>query len=301
VEPERDIDDDDAATAAMRTTGPTVRRRNHAWLQMRSLDRRLARRQGGLEKYSDEEANEADVEGDDLDSSGDESASSLDESDDELDDQEDGEQEDGEDKEDEKGIEPTMTAPPALTPVNTGLPALTARPIGPGLALGAADGAEGADEADDSDAEESADESTTATSSSSTSTAAQTSSSSSSSTAITDPGATSSTTITGSGTTSSTTVTGPGPTRSSSSSLDELITSLTGTSLSASSTAAPSPSVPITGNTQLDGADPLGRQANEREGMSVKSRSGLDSGQIAGIVLGILGMSPRQHPYLEPC
>jgi hypothetical protein len=76
---------------------------------------------------------------------------------------------------------------------------------------------------------------------------------------------------------------------------------LTRTSLSASSTAAPSPSVPITGNTQLDGAGPPGRQANEREGMSVESQGGLGSGQIAGIILGILGMSPRQHPYLEPC
>lgn len=329
--------DNDGNDGIMRVTGPAVRRRNHAWLQMRSRERqaaRLARRQSNGFDSSD-----------DANTSGDDSTFSFDSSDDESD------------------AQPTRTLrvplPSATAGARTGrgvrlLPS-PVPDVATGVTLGAdagevesdSDGVESDGiESDgiESDGEESADESTappaTATpppvaapppppppaitsaettstvaappppvtssanpifvappapsstsSSSSSSSSSSTSSTSSSTRTRTPPQAVMSTIV-------------PAPIRSgSSSSLDELVTSLTRTSQptrAASTTGAPSLSVPVTGSTQTEEAQvvPPGREANEREGdglgMSTVSKNGLSSGAIAGILIGVLGMSMSQ-------
>ena len=308
----------------MRVTGPTVRRRNHAWLQMRSRERRatrLAQRQQNGAESSD-----------DADTSGNESAFSIDSSDDESD------------------AEPTKTLrvplPSATAGVRTGrgvrlLPS-PVPDVATGVTLGAdaeeiesaSDGIESASDGIDSDGEESADESTAPpanatpppgaappppppaiTSTATTSTiaaspppvtslaspvlAAPLAPSSASSSSSSSSTSSSSRTRTPPQAVLSTIVPAPGPSGSSSS-LDELVTSLTRSSQqtgSASTTIASSVSVPITGSTQTEEAQvvPPGREANEREGeglgVGTASRNNLSTGAVAGILIGVLGMS----------
>lgn len=275
-------------TDVMRVTGPNLRRRNHAWLQMRSRERearRLARRQ---EEADDED--EADDEGESS-----EDGPGADSSDDEAD--------DINDSEDEAG---TVSRPAGVPNRGTGpmvqigpggaarvLPATGAQVL-PENALSAEDGsgviAEG-DQIDTSEGEESADETTSP-----------------------PPGATSTATesgITGSSSPQPTLSTAPllVPTASpsSSSSLDELLTSLTGTapaqlstlSLSpiASTANGPSPTAPATGSAQSGDSIniPADSQADQRADESLEvspaAQTNVNAGAAAGIVIGVLGMS----------
>ncbi|KAK4156774.1 hypothetical protein C8A00DRAFT_12350 [Chaetomidium leptoderma] len=293
----------------MRVTGPTVRRRNHAWLQMRSLDRRatrLARRQQQKEDTSD-----------DADTSGDEFVSSIDSSDDDSD-------TDG----------PTKTVRPPLASISVGLrtgrgarllPTATAE-VATGVTLGAGEGVEEVDgvesesesdglESDgvESDGESSADESTappanttlppgaapppppTITSATTISTIGSPPPPASTSAATRPSPPPKISTRPLSSESFSTVLPVPSSSRGSSSSLDELVTSLTRTSSLApvaSAITTSSPSVPITGSTQTDEAQVVSpdRQANEREGdgLGAAAQSGVSSGAAAGIALGVL-------------
>jgi hypothetical protein len=248
----------------MKVTGPSLRRRNHAWLQMRSPKRRaarLARRQ------------ELDDSSEDADSSGDESADSEAESD------------------DESGAEPTRTVAPPLVSASVGVEAgkgvVLLPTAGAKLAAGASQLAAGDGELEtdgpESDGEESDDESTSASA-----TATSTSTSSATSREIV--------TLT------------PLPHSSTSTALDELVTSLTRSSTSAgqstsavtsvaSATNGPSISLPATGAAQSgDPGDrpPPDRPAREREGndfaVAPSPRNTLSFGAEAGIIIGVLGM-----------
>ncbi|KAL2133868.1 hypothetical protein VTI74DRAFT_1540 [Chaetomium olivicolor] len=290
----------------MRVTGPTIRRRNHAWLQMRSLRRaeRLARRQEQEDAFSD-----------DADTSGDESASSVDSSDDESD------------------TEATKTTRPPIVSATAGirtgrgvilLPTVSAPratiPPGGTLAVGEAD-AESESDGVESDGEESADESTTVPATATPPPAAAppppaaiTSAAPRSTTRASPPPAAS----TGSPShaapptvASSATRVPPQailptsvPSASRSSSLDKLVTSLTraeptrATMLPlkpvTSATTAASPTVPQTGGVQSEEPQlaPEENQGNQpqqdRLGVTSASRNTLSSGAIAGIVIGVL-------------
>ncbi|KAK4236025.1 hypothetical protein C8A03DRAFT_36103 [Achaetomium macrosporum] len=247
----------------MKATGPTLRRRNHAWLQMRSPERRaarLARRQ------------ELDDSADDADTSSDESSDSEEESEEESD--------------DESGAEPTKTVTSPLVSASEGvqagrgaalLPSAGAKLAAGASQLAAGDGEVESDGAE-SDGEESADESTSAPA-----------------TATPPPPA----------------VTSVAPGRElttltrGSTSLDELVTSLTQASPTGKSTSpvtpvvsatnGPSISVPATGAAQSEvagGRPPPDRHAHEREGSGfgvvTSSQNQLSSGAVAGIVIGVL-------------
>ncbi|KAK3311002.1 uncharacterized protein B0T15DRAFT_489638 [Chaetomium strumarium] len=246
----------------MKVTGPTLRRRNHAWLQMRSPERRaarLARRQ------------ELDDSSDDADTSGDESSDS------------------GEESDDESSAQPTKTVAPPLVSASVGvqagsgmvlLPTAGAKLTAGGSQLAAGDG-EVESDGPESDGEESDDESTSA-----------------SATATPTSSATEREIITLT----------PLPHSSTSTSLDELVTSLTRTARSTSAatsvvsaTSGPSFSLPATGAAQSgdpgdrpapDRQPPPDRHAHEREesdfAVAPSSRNTLSSGAVAGIVIGVL-------------
>ena len=296
----------------MRVTGPTVRRRNHAWLQMRSLERQaaqLARRQAEPTDTSD-----------DSDSSGAESATSIDSSDDDSD----------------AGPTRTRTIRPprasATARVRVGRGVLRAVPR-----LATRDDA-GVDSDSDgissaSESEDSADESTSPPARA-TPPPAQAPPPAITSTAAAlpppqaiitltpiahspapDPTATTRKTtpppaasVTSSQSTGATLVLVPRPSdssSSSSSSFENLVTSLLGTAkqtpvASASTTNTPSPTVPVTGSTQSGDNQGSGREANESQGNVVTVGSApknkLSGGAVAGIVIGVLGMSlPSQR------
>ncbi|GAB1311565.1 hypothetical protein MFIFM68171_01775 [Madurella fahalii] len=266
----------------MRVTGPTLRRRNHAWLQMRSRER-VARRLAQRQEEADDE-NDADEEAEssddalDVDSSGDESDDAID-SDDEAD-------ENG-------GIAPPAPGTTSVgagagvqiigtRPTVTPLPAAGVRII-PGNTLSAEDGIEEGVETE-TDGEESADE-----------------------TSSPSPGApataTTTRTIESSSQPTLSTTSLPIASSSSSSGLDELVTSLTGTapvemstlSLTpiVSATNGPSLTVPATGAAQTGDlevipADSQADQQGEGLGGSPSAQSGVDVGAAAGIVIGVL-------------
>ncbi|KAK4119324.1 hypothetical protein N657DRAFT_260911 [Parathielavia appendiculata] len=245
----------------MGLSGPTARRRNHAWLQMRGLRRRATRLTRRQEDDDDGDA------ANDADSSGDESVDSVDTSD------------------DESGTEPTTTVRPLLAsmPVRLGtgkgvipLPKPTATAgadVATGVTLGAAEPGEVDDsgfESESDGVESNEDEpghrpdghpnkgrppppSSTITQSSA-------------APSITSVSATATTT-----------------------SLDNLVSSLAGT-------ATPSPTVPVAGGAQFEeGVLDPGREANEQASDSVsvgtEMQSKLSSAALAGIVLGALAFA----------
>lgn len=290
----------------MRVTGPTVRRRNHAWLQMRSLARRaraLAVRGG-----DEDSADEADTSGDESDGGADSSG-------------------------DEAENKPTQVVrPPAVTTTTavgggvTTTPVLvqpTTKPIPvllPGVALGAEEGAQPEVESDsDADGIESDDDETTtppapppntttpppppppaATVTASTSTAAAIPPTAPAAgpppPAVTStrlppqPILTLSTSSTSSIVTLVTSLTGPAATQ----------TSALGVSPGSSTGNGASPTVPVTGSTQSeDPQTPPERPANELSGddglrVTPAPQNSLSGGAIAGIVIGLLGMSLPQ-------
>lgn len=272
----------------MRVTGPTLRRRNHAWLQMRSRERvarRLARRQEEADDVNDaDEEVETSNDALDADTSGDESDDAIDSSDDEAD-------EGG-------GIVPppagtTTVGVGAGTQIGGGGVAFTPLPgsgvrIIPGNTVSVGEGV--VEEVDsDSDGEESADE-----------------------TSSLPPGVTATAATTGitesspQPTLSTTPLALPIASQSSSSSLEEIATYLTGTvpaqstlslTPAASATNGLSPTVPATGAAESGGfagipADTQAGQQGENPSVSPSEQSGVNAGTAAGIIIGILGTSP---------
>ena len=286
----------------MRVTGPTVRRRNLAWLQMRSLERRapqLAQRQA-----------EPTDSLDDSDTSGTESTSSIDSSDDDSD-----------------------ARPTRIGTVRPPLASATAKVrIGRGVLRGVPRLTARDDAGDDSEpdgvdsgpeSEDSADESTSPPANA-TPPPAQVPPPTITSTAAPRPPPAAIITltpiahspapdptvttrkVTSSQSIGGTMVPAPRPSgSSSSSSFENLVTSLLGTAkqtpaTSASATNAPSPTVPVTGSTQSEDTAGSGREADERQGSAVTvgsaSQNKLSGGAVAGIVIGLLGRAlPSQQ------